>query len=42
LNLKTNAMSTTLLTQVQYEALKKKLHHAHDKIWKIIFSSPPI
>jgi hypothetical protein len=35
-------MSTTLLTQAQYEALKKKLHHAHDKIWKIIFSSPPI
>jgi Putative transposase, YhgA-like len=33
-------MSTTLLTQAQYEALKKKLHHAHDKIWKIIFSSP--
>jgi hypothetical protein len=40
-NLKTNAMSTILLTQAQYEPLKKKLHHAHDKIWKIIFSSLP-
>ena len=29
------------LTQEQYEALKKKLQHDHDKIWKIIFSSLP-
>jgi Putative transposase, YhgA-like len=28
------------LTDVEYEALKKALHHAHDKIWKIIFSMP--
>jgi hypothetical protein len=40
LNLKKNAMSPPL-TQEQYETLKKKLHHAHDKIWKIIFSSLP-
>ena len=28
-------MTTRQLSDAEYAALKKKLHHAHDKLWKL-------
>ncbi len=34
-------MQIQTLTDAQYKDLREKLHHIHDKIWKIIFMSIP-